>query len=92
MSEQGRAILARMMELIRDYRGKRTNLRRLTDELAQLYEALPAGWQPPDREWGDALIPLDKLNSDRAGQDATELAGRIDSSLDRLEALIRSRL
>jgi len=92
MSEQGRTILVRMIELIDEYRARRANLRRLTDELAQMYEALPAGEQPPEREWRDALTPLDKLNSDRSGQDAGELAARIEASLNRLDGLIRARL
>jgi len=91
MSEQGRTILVRMIELIDEYRARRANLRRLTDELAQMYEALPAGEQPPEREWRDALVPLDKLNSDRSGQDAGELAARIEASLNRLDGLIRAR-
>lgn len=78
MSMHGRVILARMLGLIDDYERGRLSLRALVDDLRPMYESLDPSEQPPEREWLDSFIPLDR---------ATETSPADQHEMSRLIAL-----
>lgn len=91
MSSHGQTIVSRMIEEIDGYMTRRTDLRRLVDDLGAMYQSLDSSMQRPEREWHDAFVPLDRLIAERDDHDSQEIRGRIDASLGRLRNFLAGR-
>ncbi|HET9482191.1 MAG TPA: hypothetical protein VFP98_10595 [Candidatus Polarisedimenticolia bacterium] len=91
MSRNGQVVLATMEQLIDEYLEDRISLRRLVDDLRSMYDSLSPEEQPPEREWLDGFVPLDRLLSDRSPEDHATMQARIEGSLARLRKLIAAR-
>ncbi|MFQ5701691.1 MAG: hypothetical protein ACE5HU_07600 [Acidobacteriota bacterium] len=88
MSDHGRVILSRMVEMIDRYEDDHRNLRGLVDDLSCLYQSLEPAEQPPERPWLDALLPLERLLGDRQGVDARRMRAHIDRHVSVLRELL----
>lgn len=88
MSRHGQVILDRMIEMIADYRGQRTNLRRLVDDLGSMYQSLDPNEQPAEAAWLEAFVPLDELITERSGGDVEAMRAQIDRNLAVLERML----
>ena len=87
MSRHGQAILERMLERIRAWESG-GSLRGLIDDLGAMYESLDPVEQPPEREWMDSFVPLDRVADEPAGHDADLIRRRVVEHLRKLESLL----
>ena len=88
MSKHGRVIISRMMGLIGEYEAGTVRLRGLVDDLGSMYESLDPSEQPPEREWLDVFIPLDRAVTEGEGRDRREIHRQIGEHLGHLKQLL----
>lgn len=88
MSKHGRVIISRMVALIGAYEAGGVPLRSLVDDLASMYESLEPPERPPEREWLDAFIPVDRAVSDGEGSDRQRIRRRIEEHLGQLRSML----
>jgi len=83
MSEHGRVIVARMIEMIEQCQVGIMPLPVLLDELTSLCQSLEPQEQPPEREWLDAIKALERSPEGEAR--------RRDENLQHLKSMLSRR-
>jgi hypothetical protein len=88
MSKHGRVIISRMIELIGECEAGRLGLRALLDDLGSMYQSLDPAEQPAEREWLDAIVPLDRAVTEREEHDRQEIRPQIVVHLAHLRQML----
>jgi len=87
-TKHGRVILSRMIEAIGQHEAGRMKLPRLLEDLQSMYQSLEPSEQPPERDWLDIMIPLERVVTERSGEDKQKIDARIESHLERLKEIL----
>ena len=90
MSEHGRVIISRMIELIGECEAGRLGLRALLDDLGSMYQSLDPAEQPAERDWLDAIVPLERAVTEREEWDQQEIRHQVAEHLAQLRKLLSS--
>ena len=90
MSKHGRVIISRMIEMIGECEAGRLGLRALLDDLGSMYQSLDPAEQPAEREWLDAIVPLERAVTEREEWDQQEIRHQVAEHLVQLRKLLSS--
>ena len=88
MSEHGRVILDRMLELVVACEAGRIDPKALVEQLQSMYDSLDPAEQPIEREWLDGIIPLDRAMMEGPPSDRRRIEAQVRDRLAHLKRTI----